>query len=74
MHSHSEGIPGEPKHPITRRKRKIISIPSVAASESGGAQTNLRVGVRGTIKYVTSQSKDVGKSAKEGDSPVGEKV
>ena len=37
--------PGELKHLSTRRKRKIVSIPSVAASESGGAQTGRKTGV-----------------------------
>ena len=35
------------KHLSTRRKRKRESIPPVAASEKGGAQTDLRVGVIG---------------------------
>ena len=33
------GKPGEVKHLSTRRKRKQSAIPSVAASESGTAQT-----------------------------------
>ena len=37
----------ELKHLSTRRKRKRESIPPVAASEKGGAQTDLRVGVIG---------------------------
>ena len=37
----------ELKHLSTRRKRKRESIPPVAASEKGEAQTDLRVGVIG---------------------------
>lgn len=35
-----EGEPSEPKHPSNLRKRKNNSIPSVAASERGTAQTS----------------------------------
>ena len=34
--------PGELKHLSTRRKRKIVSISKVAASEMGRAQTGVR--------------------------------
>ena len=37
-----QGEPGELKHLSTRRKRKKQSIPKVAASEMGRAQTGVR--------------------------------
>ena len=41
--------PGTETSNYPEEKKDKISIPSVAASESGKAQTNLRVGVRDTI-------------------------
>ena len=66
--------PGELKHLSTRRKRKKYSIPSVAASERGRAQTVMRAS-RGS-DCIMGSAKDrrtvLGKPAREGESPVSE--
>ena len=67
------GEPGELKHLSTRRKRKKNSIPQVAASERGGAQTRMRAswGMDRIIQLIGSRTV-LGKPARAGDSPVGE--
>ena len=54
------------------QEKKSIETPSVAASESGLAQTELRLGVAGANKRLQRQSQqnDLESSAIQGDSPV----
>ena len=56
----------ELKHLSTRRKRKRESIPPVAASEKGTAQTDLRVGVIGQRDEELKIAELVGKPDQRG--------
>jgi hypothetical protein len=74
-----ESQPGELKHLSTRRKRNQIEIPSVAASESGRAQTGSACipGVEGPMRGLPvwasdSSRSDLERSTGAGESPVGE--
>ena len=69
-----QGEPGELKHLSTRRKRKKQSIPKVAASEMGRAQTGVRAhrGYGLHLRFDDASRTVLGKPAGEGESPVRE--
>ena len=66
--------PGELKHLRSRRKGKKKSIPKVAASEMGRAQTGVRAprGLGPRTQSDRANRMDLGRPAREGESPVSE--
>ena len=71
-----EDIPGELKHLSSQRKSNQNEIPSVAASEQGRAQTGfLRIsGVEDQHQGKSFQSKLLGRSGTDGETPVDERM
>ena len=71
-----QGEPGELKHLSTRRKRKKQSIPKVAASEMGRAQTGVRAyrGYGLHLRFSKVSRTVLGKPAEESESLVSENM